>query len=335
MIIVTGGAGFIGSALVWKLNEMGRSDIVIVDSLGCSEKWKNLVALNYADYIEKDVFLELVVANRLHDRYNLESDGLDAILHMGACSATTELDARYLVQNNFEYTKTLALFARQHGARFIYASSAATYGDGERGFADDEELLDTLRPLNMYGYSKQMFDQWARRQGLLADIVGLKFFNVFGPNEYHKGDMSSLVIKAYRQILERGKIGLFKSYRSEYADGEQLRDFVYVKDVVAMTLYFLEKPQVNGLYNIGSSRANSWNALATAIFSALGKEVNIEYIEMPDALRGKYQYYTCSDITKLKNAGYSGEQTSLQDAVRDYVVNYLVPNHYLGDAAEN
>jgi len=331
MIIVTGGAGFIGSAIVWQLNKMGRNDIIIVDSLGNSDKWKNLVALKYSDYIEKDDFMQLVVAEQLHEYYGLADDELEAIIHMGACSSTTQLDARYLIHNNFEYTKQLALLALDHDARFIYASSAATYGEGEHGFIDDESKLDSLRPLNMYGYSKQMFDQWAQRQGILDQIVGLKFFNVFGPNEYHKGDMSSLVIKAYKQILDTGKIGLFKSYRSEYADGEQMRDFVYVKDVVNMTLYFIDHPDANGLYNIGSSGANSWNSLATAIFAALDKETNIEYIEMPDSLRDKYQYYTCSDISKLQATGYTGEQLSLQEAVRDYVVNYLVPNRYLGD----
>jgi ADP-L-glycero-D-manno-heptose 6-epimerase len=314
VIIVTGGAGFIGSAIVWKLNEMGHSDILIVDSLGRSEKWKNLAALKYADYIEKDDFLTLIVADQLHEHFDFGKNDIDAIIHMGACSSTTELDARYLTHNNFEYTKRLARLALQTDARFIYASSAATYGDGSQGFKDDESALDKLRPLNMYGYSKQMFDQWALREGILGQIVGLKFFNVFGPNEYHKAEMSSLVLKAYHQIMKTGTISLFKSYRPEYADGEQLRDFVYVKDVVDMALFFLDRPEMNGLYNIGSSAANSWNALAAAIFSALDKKVQIEYIEMPDTLREKYQYYTCSDVSKLRAAGYAGEKISLQNA---------------------
>jgi len=331
VIIVTGGAGFIGSAIIWQLNQMGRSDIIVVDSLGKSEKWKNLTPLKYADYIEKDDFMELVLADQLHEYFALDRHGLEAIIHMGACSATTELDARYLIHNNFEYTKQLALLALHCGARFIYASSAATYGDGSKGFKDNEADLDMLRPLNMYGYSKQMFDQWAMREGILDKIVGLKFFNVFGPNEYHKGDMSSLVIKAFKQIQTTGKIGLFKSYRTEYADGEQMRDFVYVKNVVDMALYFLDKPNINGIYNIGSDGANSWNALAAAIFAALGREVNIEYVEMPEELKEKYQYYTCSDVGKLRASGYKGTQTTLQDAVADYVVNYLIPNKHLGD----
>jgi len=331
VIIVTGGAGFIGSAIVWQLNQMGRSDIVVVDSLGSSEKWRNLTPLKFADYLEKDDFMQLVIDDQVQDYLNIDEQGIEAIIHMGACSATTELDARYLLHNNFEYTKQLALFAQRCDARFIYASSAATYGDGDSGFRDDEAELDSLRPLNMYGYSKQLFDQWAARQGLLDKIVGLKFFNVFGPNEYHKGDMSSLVIKAYHQILSTGKIGLFRSYRQEYADGEQMRDFVYVKDVVDMALYFLDKPEINGIYNIGSDGANSWNSLAAAIFAALEREVNIEYIDMPEHLKEKYQYYTCSDVSKLRATGYAGRQTSLTAAVRDYVVNYLVPNKHLGD----
>nr|WP_320051066.1 ADP-glyceromanno-heptose 6-epimerase [uncultured Desulfuromonas sp.] len=331
MIIVTGGAGFIGSAMVWKLNQMGRQDILIVDSLGCSEKWKNLVPLRYSDYIEKDDFLELVLTHQLEQRLDLGKEGIEAVLHMGACSSTTELDARYLIHNNFEYTKHMAQLALRSDARFIYASSAATYGDGEDGFADDETNLDSLRPLNMYGYSKHMFDQWAKREGILDQIVGLKFFNVFGPNEYHKGDMSSLVIKAYHQILESGKIGLFKSYRPEYAHGEQKRDFVYVKDVVDMSLFFLNNRESNGLFNIGSSGASTWNELAGAIFAALDREPVIDYIEMPEHLKAKYQYYTCSDVSKLRQAGFEQAQTPLADAVRDYVVNYLVPSRHLGD----
>ena len=195
---------------------------------------------------------------------------------------------------------------------------------------DDETQLQCLRPLNMYGYSKHMFDLWARREGLLDRIVGLKFFNVFGPNEYHKGEMRSLVIKAYEQIMRTGRIGLFKSYRPEYADGEQKRDFVYIKDVVDMTLFFYTHPEVNGIFNIGSSSANTWNDLARAIFSALQMEPNIEYIEMPDDLRERYQYYTCSDVSKLRAAGYTGKQHSLNAAVYDYVANYLRAGLHLG-----
>ncbi|MDY0213333.1 MAG: ADP-glyceromanno-heptose 6-epimerase [Desulfuromonadaceae bacterium] len=330
MIIVTGGAGFIGSALVWRLNQLGYDNIVIVDSLGTSEKWRNLVPLRYADYVEKDDFLRLAQGDSLHQVCDFGPAGIEAIFHMGACSATTETDSRYLVQNNFEYTKHMALLARHSDARFIYASSAATYGDGANGFVDAEDELDNLRPLNMYGYSKQMFDLWARREGMLDSIAGLKFFNVFGPNEYHKESMRSLVIKAYEQIMDSGKISLFKSYRPEYADGEQKRDFVYIKDVVDMTLFFFKHPEVNGIFNIGSSSAHTWNELAGSIFSALKRIPSIEYIDMPDDLRSRYQYYTCSDVTKLRDAGYTGKQHTLDSAVYDYVVNYLQKSHHLG-----
>ncbi|MSM40408.1 MAG: ADP-glyceromanno-heptose 6-epimerase [Geobacter sp.] len=326
MIIVTGGAGFIGSALVWELNRRGREDIVVVDHLVCSDKWKNLVPLRFLDYLEKDDFLALVRAGRTP----AGGGGVEAILHMGACSATTELDATYLVRNNYEYTKELALYALQQGARFIYASSAATYGDGAGGFGDDETALATLRPLNIYGYSKQLFDLWARQNGLLDRVAGLKFFNVFGPNEQHKGEMRSLVAKAYEQIVATGRLGLFKSHRDGYADGEQQRDFVYVKDAVAMALHFLQHPGCNGLFNIGSGRAQTWNSLARAIFMALDRPLQIDYLEMPAAVRDKYQYYTCADTAKLRAAGYAGEATPLTDSVRDYVVNYLVPGKQLG-----
>ena len=311
--IVTGAAGLIGSALIWKLNRMGIDDILAVDHLGTSEKWKNLRALSYADYMEKDVFYERLLAGAL-------PRDVECILHMGACSSTTEKDATYLIGNNFEYTKTLALYSVSHNVRFLYASSAATYGDGEHGYVDDEEHIEELRPMNMYGYSKQMFDLWARRQGLL----------VFGPNELHKAEMRSVVCRAYEQIRDTGKVGLFKSYRSEYADGEQKRDFIYVKDAVKMVMFLLEN-RCHGIYNIGSGRAETWNSLAAAVFKALDKPVNIEYIEMPEHLRGKYQYYTCADIAKIRNAGYTDIVTPLEDTVADYIRNYISQGRFLGD----
>jgi ADP-L-glycero-D-manno-heptose 6-epimerase len=331
MIIVTGGAGFIGSAVVWRLNQLGMEDILIVDHLGSGQKWKNLDPLRFRDYLEKDEFFELIG----HDsRSILSGNGknrIDAVIHLGACSTTTEQDASYLVKNNFEYTKQLALFADQNGIRFIYASSAATYGDGANGFSDDVGKLNELRPLNMYGYSKQLFDVWAKGNGLLERIVGLKYFNVFGPNEYHKGEMRSLVLKAYEEILSTGKMRLFKSHRNEYGDGEQRRDFLYVKDAVEMTLHFLVNRNVNGLFNIGGGEANTWNRLAAAIFNALGKPEQIEYIDMPETIREKYQYYTCEDITNLRRAGYNKPLTRLEDAVKEYVLNYLVSKMRLGE----
>ena len=321
--IVTGAAGLIGSALIWKLNQLGIDDILAVDHLGTSEKWKNLRALAYADYMEKDVFMEKLTAGAL-------PRDVEVILHMGACSSTTEKDATYLIGNNFDYTRKLALYAVTRGIQFLYASSAATYGAGERGYVDDEDAIAELRPLNMYGYSKQMFDLWAKRQGLLSKIIGVKYTNCFGPNELHKGDMRSVVCRAYEQIHDTGKVRLFKSYLPEYADGEQKRDFIYVKDAVEMVMFLLNQ-KCHGIYNIGSGRAETWNSLASAVFKAMNKPVNIEYIDMPEHLRGKYQYYTCADITKLRNAGYSAVVTPLEDTVHDYICNYISKGRFLGD----
>lgn len=323
MIIVTGGAGFIGSAIVAGLNARGVSDILIVDELGTDEKWKNLRNLRFADYIEADDFYEVLAAAEI-------DWPCEAVFHMGACSDTTERDCSYLSKNNYDCTKILANWAVQGNIRFIYASSAATYGDGSNGFVDDIDQLESLRPLNMYGYSKHMFDLWAKRMGLLDSIVGLKYFNVFGPNEYHKGDMRSFVVKAFEQINAAGKVKLFKSHREDYKDGEQLRDFLYIKDAVDMTLFFYDNPSVNGIFNIGTGKARNWNDLVAASFSSMGKEAEIEYIPMPDHLRGKYQYFTQADISMLRSAGYEKETTSLEDAIKDYVQNYLQKDGYLG-----
>jgi len=321
MIVVTGGAGFIGSAFVWKLNEQGITDVLVVDALGTSEKWRNLVPRRYADFLHKDAFLQ-----KVRDR---SLTGVTAVVHMGACSATTERDADYLMENNYRYTRELAEWAVGSGARFLYASSAATYGDGSQGFADDESALDSLRPLNMYGYSKQLFDQWAKQNGLLDRMVGLKFFNVFGPNEYHKGDMSSVLYKAYGQIRDTGHLKLFRSYRPEYGDGEQKRDFVYVKDVVEVMWWLLQNPGVNGLFNLGTGQARSWNDLAHAMFAAMDREPDIRYIEMPDALKGKYQYFTEATMEKLRSAGCPVTFRSLEDAARDYVTYLAQENRPL------
>ncbi|MEM7143977.1 MAG: ADP-glyceromanno-heptose 6-epimerase [Verrucomicrobiota bacterium] len=324
-ILVTGGAGFIGSALVWALNRRGYEDVVVADHLGSDEKWRNLVPLRYSDYIDAE---EL--------RWQVEDDGgalgkFDFIYHLGACSATTEKDAAYLMRNNYGYTRMLSEWALETGARFVYASSAATYGDGSQGMEDGEANIDELRPLNMYGYSKHLFDLHARREGLLESIVGLKYFNVFGPNEDHKDDMRSVVNKAFGQIRDTGKVGLFKSYRDDYEDGKQMRDFLYVKDAVEMTIHLAETDGASGLFNIGSGVANTWLDLAEAIFGALGTEPNIEFVEMPEALRDKYQYFTKATIETLRKSGYEEPITSLEDAVRDYVQGYLVDDLRLGD----
>lgn len=328
MIIVTGGAGLIGSAVVWRLNQLGHENIVIVDHLGTSDKWANLAPLKFKDYLEKEELLPLLAKGTCSP---VGTQRIQAILHLGACSSTTERDASYLIHNNFEYSKQLARFALENDARFIYASSAATYGDGALGFSDDESRLSSLRPLNGYGYSKQIFDLWLQQHLLLDKVVGLKYFNVYGPNEQHKGEMRSLVLKAFEQVQATGGMTLFRSHRPEYADGEQLRDFVYVKDAVAMTLFFLDHPEANGIFNVGTGQARSWNDLAQALFAALGKPTDISYIDMPEQLRSRYQYYTCAENAKLAAIGYNAPATPLEDAVADYVKGYLLPGLHLGD----
>ncbi|HBJ84043.1 MAG TPA: ADP-glyceromanno-heptose 6-epimerase [Verrucomicrobiales bacterium] len=324
-ILITGGAGFIGSALVWELNRRGCENIVVCDRLSTDEKWKNLVPLKFADYIDGNDLLQAV------QHAPAKLGRFDHVLHLGACSATTERDADYLMRNNYEFTKQLCQWSLAHQTRFVYASSAATYGDGAHGMDDQMPDIHALRPLNMYGYSKHLFDLHAKRKGWLPKIVGLKYFNVYGPNEGHKADMRSLVHKACGQILATGKVQLFKSHRPDYQDGEQMRDFLYVKDAIRMTLHLAETPSAGGLFNLGSGKAHTWVELATAIFTALGKQPNIEFIDMPDHLQSKYQYYTCADIAKLRASGFTQEITALTEAVRDYVQGYLVPDKRLGD----
>jgi len=324
MIIVTGGAGFIGSALIWRLNQLGEEDIVVVDEFGENDKWKNLVALRFADVFDKEDFGHMISSGFF------QKIKIDTIFHLGACSSTTEKDFNYLFRNNFEYTKYLCEQSIDNDIRFIYASSAATYGEGEQGYADDESKLHILRPLNAYGYSKHLFDLWARKSRVLDKIVGLKYFNVYGPNEYHKGDMRSVVNKCFHQVKETGKARLFKSLNPKFKDGEQCRDFLYVKDAVDMTLFFMQNKIVSGIYNIGSGESNSFNDFVKPIFKALDMKENIEYFEMPEILNEKYQYYTKADIGKLNSVGYKKEITPIGEAVEDYVANYLnTANPYL------
>lgn len=322
MIIVTGGAGFIGSALVWKLNQMGEEEIIIVDELGKEEKWKNLIGLRFIDIYHPNEFIELII----DDAVPFE---IDTIFHLGACSSTTEKDADYLLQNNYHYSQDLTKYAITHRARFIYASSAATYGDGSMGYIDNERELNKLRPLNMYGYSKHLLDLWLHKTGYNEEVVGLKYFNVYGPNESHKDDMRSVVHKSFGQIMETGSVKLFKSYNDDYKDGEQKRDFIYVKDAVDMTLHFFKNKDVNGLFNIGTGKARTWVDLVTSVFTAMDKPVSIEFIDMPDILKEKYQYFTEANIEKIKTAGYTKEISSLEDGITDYVKNYLITESYL------
>jgi ADP-L-glycero-D-manno-heptose 6-epimerase len=324
LTLVTGGAGFIGSALVWALNQRGQDRILIVDRLGRSEKWRNLTPLAFGDYLEADQLLPALERGAL--------DSVQTVFHLGACSSTTETDASYLIRNNFALTRTLAEWACRRNVRFVYASSAATYGALE-GDLSDTVALSSLRPLNMYGYSKHLFDRYAERRGYLDRIVGLKYFNVFGPNEDHKGDMRSMVQKAYHQIRETGCVRLFKSDRPDFKDGEQRRDFLYVKDAVEMTIHAAERMSLHGLVNIGSGHAHTWNELAAAVFEAMGVRGNIEFIDMPDHLRGKYQYSTRAVIDRLRQSGFDRPITPFGPAVGEYVREYLARDRRLGDEA--
>jgi ADP-L-glycero-D-manno-heptose 6-epimerase len=320
MIILTGGAGFIGSCFLWKLNKEGIKDVLVVDNLNGSEKWKNLVGKQYKDYIQKNDFYKAVISDR--------APSPSAVVHIGACSSTTLTDADYYIKNNYEYSKIMALWAFENGVPFIYASSAATYGDGENGYDDDVSKLNSLAPLNMYGFSKHMFDLWLLNNGYMDKAAGIKFFNVFGPNEYHKGDMRSVICKNYDEVAQKGVLKLFKSYRPQYPDGGQKRDFVYIKDVVEAMYFLLTNPSKTGIFNLGTGKARTWNDIAKSMFGAIGKKENVEYIEMPDHLKPKYQYFTQAKMDNLRNAGFTKPFSELEDSVKDYC-GYLKNKSYL------
>jgi ADP-L-glycero-D-manno-heptose 6-epimerase len=327
-IIVTGAAGFIGRNVVAELNRRGETELILVDELGVNkagepEKWKNLVGLTYEDIVSPEEFLGMIEDGAFAEARS--------VIHLGACSATTEKDADFLLRNNYQYTRVLCNWCQSNEIRFVYASSAATYGDGADGYDDDDAVTPGLKPLNMYGYSKHMFDLWALKHGLFTDgeggnIVGLKYYNVFGPYEDHKGDMRSVVSKSYEQIEATGVVKLFKSYRPEYKDGEQMRDFIYVKDAVDVTLYFAlqDAREPGGLFNCGTGEPRTWVDLVTAVYSAMGLEPKIEFIEMPEMLQGKYQYFTQSKVAKLRAAGYTKPFTTLEEGVREYVQGYYL-----------
>ena len=318
MIVITGGAGFIGSVLVWKFNQMGRKDLLVVDQgAQGSFKWDNLKKLSYELYLESDVFLSCLRKGDFKKK-------ITAILHMGACSDTTEMDTAFLKRNNSGYSERIAQWAVDNNIYLAYASSAATYGAGEQGFSDDDIKTPHLKPLNPYGQSKLDFDNWVLRHGFEKRITGFRFFNVYGPNEYHKGAMRSMVHKGFQQIMETGKIRLFKSYKNEYPDGGQKRDFIYAKDTVDAMIWFYENPRWKGIYNLGTENAQSWNELADALFKACGKPKNIEYIEMPDSIKNQYQYFTQADLVKLRKTGCPTLFRNLDGGVSDYVKNYLL-----------
>jgi len=314
LVVVTGGAGFIGSGVLRVLNDRGIDNIIVVDDLGEDGKWKNLV---------KKRFIEIIPPHELLDWLEGKESEVDAIIHLGACSDTLEMNASYLLENNTRFSMRLATWALKHEKRFIYASSAATYGMGCEGFSDDEELLETLKPLNMYGYSKHLFDLWLKQEGVLDAVVGLKYFNVFGPNEQHKGHMASAVYKLLPTVQKEKKIQLFKTLdKTRCADGEQRRDFIYVKDAARMTCDFLSN-SAGGIFNIGTGIANTWNDLAKAMFKALDLEPEISYIEMPMQLSKQYQDYTKAETQKITRLGLNKSLFSLEDAVSDYVNTHL------------
>ena len=318
-VIVTGGAGFIGSCIVRELNDFGVEDIIVVDNIASTDKWKNLVNKKYIRYYNKNNFL--------NELYNFKD--FDYIIHMGACSATTEKDFDYLNINNVEYTKTLWNFCVENKIRFIYASSAATYGDGRFGF-DDKNEITNLIPLNGYGYSKQLFDIWAKKQTKKPlQWVGFKFFNVYGPNEYFKGSMASVIMHGYNSIKKSNNIKLFKSYKEGYGDGEQKRDFIYVKDICKVIKFMIENKEVSGLFNLGTGEARSFYDLAKATFNALSLNENIEFIDMPENIKEKYQYFTQAEMDKLRKVGYNDKFYSLEEGIKDYVQNYLEENYLI------
>ena len=319
-IILTGGAGFIGSAFLWRLNKESIDNVIVVDDLTRSEKKKNIERKNFKDYIHKEEFIEAVEKNKLPKP--------GSIIHMGACTSTTLTDEGYFKKNNLEYSKILAQWAVKNNTPFIYASSAATYGDGKFGYDDSNETTRKLKPLNLYGLYKHLFDLWILDNGLKNKATGIKFFNVFGPNEYHKGDMRSVICKKFNMVKKDCKITLFKSYKKNHNHGEQKRDFIYVKDAVEVMYYFFTNPDKTGIFNLGTGIARSWNDLANAMFTALGKDGKIEYIEMPDNLKLIYQYFTQAKMDKLRNSGCVHKFMTLEDSVNDYM-KYLDKNKYL------
>ena len=318
MILITGAAGLIGSAVVRNLNQQGETDLLLVDHLANDDKWQNLQSLQFYRYYEKDHFFYLL------KQAKQELEAIDLIIHLGANSNTREQNLSLLIENNYNYSIELAKFAMARQIRMVYASSAATYGQGSLGFDDDLSQLQQLRPLNGYGYSKHLFDLWLKTQNFKPSFVGLKYFNIYGPNEYHKGEMRSLVLKAYLQIQNTGQLELFKSERSDVADGKQMRDFLYVTDAAKITNFFaLESRESQGLFNVGSGESRTWLDLAQYIFAAMNIPKRIKFIKMPKDLAKKYQYYTQANIGRLQKAGYRESFISLKDGVSEYVTQYL------------
>ena len=329
-ILLTGAAGFIGSYLLGYLNKKGYKNIIIADDFDNEDKWFNLDAKDYAEKIDRE---------ELFDWLKETDRGIDFVFHLGARTDTTEFDYAVLEKWNVEYSKNMWNYCSERGIPLVYASSAATYGNGELGYKDDHDIVEKLQPLNPYGISKNEFDKWALKQAAMVRVdtnhdtvppswAGLKFFNVYGPNEYHKERMASMIFHGYNQIKKTGKVKLFKSHKPEFKDGEQLRDFVYVEDVADVCYWLMENRVESGLYNLGTGKARSFKDLVIAIFTNLGLQPNIEFIDTPEDIRDKYQYFTEADMAKLQNAGYKENFYSLEDGVSDYVKNYLLKKEY-------
>lgn len=324
MIVVTGAAGFIGSVVASELNEKGYNDLIFVDDFSKKEKEKNYIDLKYNSLVDREIFFEWFKEN--HSK-------VDFVVHLGARTDTTEFDWNVFVKLNVDYTETMFSLCAEYQIPLIYASSAATYGNGELGYDDSHEVVDRLQPLNPYGRSKNEVDRWILKQDKQPPFwAGLKFFNVYGPNEYHKGRMASVIFHSFNQINETGKVKLFRSHRPDFKDGQQLRDFIYVKDIANVIIWMIGQQTSSasnlnslhsGLYNLGTGKARSFYDLAAATFKAMGKDVNIEFIDIPEDIRDKYQYFTEANMSKLRSTGYDKDFTSLEDGVADYVKNYL------------
>ncbi len=322
MILITGAAGFIGSALIAYLNQRGETDIVACDSLGMGLKWKNLAGLRFRELITPEQLMQHVQAGG-HGDPTLH--GIQTVVHLGACSRTTETDMDFLLENNTHFSQRLCLWSLKKDARFVYASSAAVYGDGTQGFSDDPQLTAKLKPLNGYGFSKWLFDMWVIENKLYDRVAGMRYFNVFGPNEYEKGTMASVVYRSFPQAVKDKKVRLFESYKSGVAHGEQKRDFVYIDEALDATYFLMRERQVHGIFNVGSGRAHSFNQLADGIFEGLGHPGRIEYFPMPEEIRDKYQYYTEAEMTRLQSAGFSPFPDRFSEYVAAYVREYLLP----------
>ncbi|MDK9699240.1 MAG: ADP-glyceromanno-heptose 6-epimerase [bacterium] len=327
MILITGATGFIGSALVWELNRRGRTDLILVDRFGCADKFQNLLGVKYAQFVDRAQLFEFLETAPWRNQ-------IDTVFHIGANADTTGTDADFYLHWNVEYSRKLCDWSLAHSARFLYASSAAVYGDGSQGFSDDPALHYKLKPLNVYGFSKWLFDHYVIENHLLDQVAGFRFFNVFGPNEYHKGRMASVILHAHPQVRDTGKIRLFESHRPDFHHGEQSRDFIYVKEVLAALLFAYEHPTVKGIFNLGTGRAHSFNQLAAAVFAAFDLQPNIEYFPMPEDLRNRYQYYTCADMAKLQSFGFPAFPDDFASYVKEYVADYLIPHKHLADSSK-